>query len=119
MCSVPECEACWGTSYYIQMMMVSHSHKHTYDGESVHKHLLFCLQVWKNHRKIWLYGMTTVFLKISGIYDKHLSLVDTNHVMGIVHLVKYWAPVHFPQTGCKCNTNQSILEIPENTVVVF
>ena len=51
------------------------------------------------------------------MYDKNLSVVDTNHVMGIVHLDKYWPLGHFTQTGHKCNMSQSIFQISENTVV--
>jgi len=43
--------------------------------------------VWNDH---------SASLKKTGIYDKHLSLVDTNHIMGVVHLDKYWLLGHFP-----------------------
>jgi len=53
------------------------------------------------------------------MHDKHLSFVDTNRVMGVVHLDKYWQLGHFPQTGRKCSTSRSILHISENTVAVL
>jgi len=53
------------------------------------------------------------------MHDKHLSLVVTNHVMGIVLLDKYWQLGHFPQTGPKCSMSQSIHQISENAVVVL
>ena len=41
-----------------------------------------------------------------GVSDKHLSLVDTCHVVETVHLHKYWPPVRFPPTVHKCDTIQ-------------
>lgn len=64
--------------------------------------------------------ITILFLKKkTGMHDKHLSHVDTKHVMGIVHLDKYWQLGHFPQIGHKCNTSRSIFQISGNTVVVL
>lgn len=44
----------------------------------------------------------------TGICDKHLSLVGTYHVVGMVHLYKYWPLVRFPPTVCMCDTYQVI-----------
>lgn len=55
----------------------------------------------------------------AGICDKHLWRVDTCHVVGTVHLYKYWSLVRFPRTVCKCDTNQSNYQYRWNTAVAF
>lgn len=41
----------------------------------------------------------------TGTSCKHISLVDTRHVVGTVHLQKHWPPVRVSPTVGKCNTS--------------
>jgi hypothetical protein len=47
----------------------------------------------------------------SGICDKHLSLDGTCHVVGTVHLYRYWPLVRFPPTVCMCDIYRVITSI--------
>jgi len=64
----------------------------------------------KRHTKFQvLCGRSVIIFKpdhTTGVSDKHLSLVDTFHVVGKVHLHKYeyWPPFRFPPTVDKCDT---------------
>jgi hypothetical protein len=36
-------------------------------------------------------------------FDKHLSLMDTCHVVGTVYFLKYWPPLRFQTTASRCD----------------
>ena len=42
----------------------------------------------------------------TGTSCKHISLVDTRHVVGTVRLQKHWPPARFSPTVGKCNTSR-------------
>ena len=43
---------------------------------------------------------------MTGTFDRHLSHVDTCHIVGTVYLYKYWPSVRFSQATNKCNTKR-------------
>jgi hypothetical protein len=55
---------------------------------------------------------------MTGISDKHVPIVDTCHIMGIVHLYICWPLVHFPPTVGESDTSQSNYQCNGNTTLV-
>jgi hypothetical protein len=49
-------------------------------------------------------------LSLVSMTDIHLSLVDTCHVVGTMHLYEYWPPVYFSVTDCKCDKSLNQVE---------
>jgi len=43
---------------------------------------------------------------VTGIFDKHLPVVNTCHIVGTVRLYKYWPLFRFPLIVGKCDTRQ-------------
>jgi hypothetical protein len=39
-------------------------------------------------------------------FDKHLSLMDTYHVVRTVHFLKHWPPYRFQTTASRCDFGQ-------------
>jgi len=49
-------------------------------------------------------SITTVL--ICGVFATHLSHVDICHIVGVVHLCKYWTLVCFLPTVSKCDKSK-------------
>lgn len=58
-----------------------------------------CRFFWRHLSKIlWCFWCIQKYVSMTGICERHMSLVDACHIMGMVHLYKYWTLVFFTLT---------------------